>query len=292
MVPPLQLPVPKYTHSVAGGSLHINTSSLDLTFTPSKATPPRGGGCPNATELPHTDVDGQRTRRNQGGIRGATAASCCAACRDDPECVAFVFASWNVLGKPNCWPMAHVAKLEQNEANRTTYTMAHRQRASGFAAGEVTVKFDMADTPGAASCYTARALPGILPYTSSPRPDADNVAHRLRRRAGAREGRWASGDTATGNLGGTISSWNEVDPKNVKLQPGLLSRDGWTLVADGDRPLFDTETATPWLGKGPWAKLPPQPAADEYLFACGLRFAECLASFAAISGPVSSSPFV
>ena len=134
---------------------------------------------------------------------------------------------------------------------------------SGFAPGEVTVKFDMG-------------------------PDSNTL-----------DGHWASGDEFSpafrdDNLGGTISSWNEVDPANLHLQKGLLSRAGWAVLNDLHTTRFDTAPkakGTPWLGQGPWwAQAPRQPTADLYLFACGRRYTECLGDYAAVGGPIPLLP--
>ena len=48
-----------------------------------------------------------------------------------------------------------------------------------------------------------------------------------------------TGDQDTGNLLGTARTLDTARG-GVKLEPGLISRDGWTLVDDSARPLFDS----------------------------------------------------
>ena len=43
-----------------------------------------------------------------------------------------------------------------------------------------------------------------------------------------------------GNLRGTTRTLDGVRGSDVKLEPGLISRDGWTVVDDSTRPLFDS----------------------------------------------------
>lgn len=114
---------------------------------------------------------------------------------------------------------------------------------------------------------------------------------------------WHPGDTPSGNLGGTISSWNEVSPSSIPgtLGPGLLSRDGWTLVDDSATPRFSnaTDPTARFLGKAPWvdprsyarrtaSDLPL--AADWYFFGCGLDYRACVADFSGLSGPIAIPP--
>src|SRR6202789_2399146 len=50
---------------------------------------------------------------------------------------------------------------------------------------------------------------------------------------------WKPGMQDTGNLLGTARTLDTVRGA-VKLEPGLISRNGWTLVDDSARPLFDS----------------------------------------------------
>ena len=45
----------------------------------------------------------------------------------------------------------------------------------------------------------------------------------------------------TGNLLGTTRTLDRVQGSDVQLEPGLISRDGWTVVDDSTRQLFDSD---------------------------------------------------
>ena len=109
---------------------------------------------------------------------------------------------------------------------------------------------------------------------------------------------WAPGMADEGNLGGTISSWNEVSPRELlagkaSYQPGVLSRSGWAVVDDSVTPRFSFEPPL-WQGTQPWFRDPPTPAAtataDLYFFGCGTDYKACLRDFVALSGPVPLPP--
>ena len=80
---------------------------------------------------------------------------------------------------------------------------------------------------------------------------------------------WRPGTADLGNLKGTIRTLDGVEGA-TPLEPGLVSRDGWAVVDDGARPLFDAS---------PWAWVMPRPSGerqDLYFFGYGLAFADCL----------------
>jgi hypothetical protein len=74
---------------------------------------------------------------------------------------------------------------------------------------------------------------------------------------------WHEGDTG-GNLGGTISSWNEVSPADFltgRVQDGVLGRGGWAVLDDAGIGRFDDDSSAPrWVDGSPWVA-PPAPAA-------------------------------
>jgi hypothetical protein len=74
---------------------------------------------------------------------------------------------------------------------------------------------------------------------------------------------WKPGMPDIGNLGGTLRTLDGVKG-STQLEPGLLSRDGWVVVDDSARPLFDRSD---W----PWAMPRPTGARlDWYFFGYGL----------------------
>lgn len=100
---------------------------------------------------------------------------------------------------------------------------------------------------------------------------------------------WHAGDISTGNLGGAISSWNEINPTNLHVQPGLLSRDGWALISDTS-PRLRT-TAPLFQDKWPWLdESNAHSGLDWYLLGHGRDYQAALADFARISGDIPLVP--
>src|ERR1700723_3459120 len=71
---------------------------------------------------------------------------------------------------------------------------------------------------------------------------------------------WKPGMPDSGNLLGTTRTLDRVQGSDVQLEPGLISSDGWTVVDDSTRQLFDSDDfsfasgeSSPW----PWVAAPP-----------------------------------
>ncbi len=91
---------------------------------------------------------------------------------------------------------------------------------------------------------------------------------------------WHYGDPDTGNLHGTTRTLDGVDGA-IKLEPGLMSRGGWTVVDDSASLVFNAEG---WLE-------PRRPdAIDFYFFGYGQHYQECLNDFFKVSGRVPLIP--
>ena len=70
----------------------------------------------------------------------------------------------------------------------------------------------------------------------------------------------------------------------MPLEKGLLSRDGWALVDDSERPLFD---ASPW----PWVvQRAPGERQDWYFFGYGHDYRRALADFTRVAGKIPMPP--
>jgi len=111
--------------------------------------------------------------------------------------------------------------------------------------------------------------------------DAANLSIALQ--VAGRSVLWTPGSVDTGNLGGTTRTLDGADGE-VPLEPGLLSRDGWVLVDDSKRPLFD---ASDW----PWAM--PRPEGehqDFYFFGYGHAYKQALADFTRVAGKIPMPP--
>lgn len=105
---------------------------------------------------------------------------------------------------------------------------------------------------------------------------------------------WKPGIADTGNLLGTTRTLDRVRGSDVQLEPGLISRDGWTVVDDSTRPLFDSADfafaqgeASPW----PWVTL--RPAGDRqdwYFFGYGHEYKRALYDFTRVAGKIPLPP--
>jgi hypothetical protein len=94
---------------------------------------------------------------------------------------------------------------------------------------------------------------------------------------------WHPGLVDAGNLGGTTRTLDSVRG-TIPLEPGLLSRDGWVLVDDSKRNLFDNSD---W----PWAVARPDlTVQDFYLFAYGHDYRAELADFIKVAGNIPLPP--
>ena len=107
---------------------------------------------------------------------------------------------------------------------------------------------------------------------------------------------WHPGLPDVGNLQGTTRTLDGALGGKTKepLDPGLISRDGWVLVDDSARPLFDSTDFrfsegenSPW----PWVMLRPNgKRQDWYLFAYGHDYKQALADFVKVAGRIPLPP--
>jgi len=94
---------------------------------------------------------------------------------------------------------------------------------------------------------------------------------------------WRPGTAAEGNLGGTIATVDELEGP-VPLGEGVLSRDGWALLDDTDRPLLEGDDL-------PWAVArPPGERQDWYFFGYGRDYVAALGDYARVAGPIPLPP--
>jgi alpha-glucosidase (family GH31 glycosyl hydrolase) len=105
---------------------------------------------------------------------------------------------------------------------------------------------------------------------------------------------WKPGMADTGNLLGTTRTLDQVRGSNVQLEPGLISRDGWTVVDDSTRPLFDSSDFDFTQGEAsawPWVMLrPPGERQDWYFFGYGHDYKRALYDFTQVAGRVPLPP--
>jgi alpha-glucosidase (family GH31 glycosyl hydrolase) len=109
-----------------------------------------------------------------------------------------------------------------------------------------------------------------------------------------REVVWKPGTPDTGNLLGTTRTLDKVRGSNVELDPGLVSRDGWTLVDDSTRQLFDSADFSFSRGeRSPWPWVVVRPAGerqDWYFFGYGHDYRRALSDFTRVSGRIPLPP--
>ena len=100
---------------------------------------------------------------------------------------------------------------------------------------------------------------------------------------GGRAMHWHPGMDDTANLGGTIRTLDGVKGR-TKLEPGILSKDGWVLVDDSERPLFD-DSDWPWVTPRPSGK-----CIDWYFFGYGHEYRKALFDFTRVAGRIPMPP--
>ncbi|HUJ30016.1 MAG TPA: TIM-barrel domain-containing protein [Candidatus Acidoferrum sp.] len=105
---------------------------------------------------------------------------------------------------------------------------------------------------------------------------------------------WHPGMEDTGNLLGTARTLDGVKGSNTKLEPGLVSRDGWVLVDDSTRPLFDSDDFSFTQGeKSPWPWVMERPAGDRqdwYFFGYSHDYRRALYDFTQVAGKIPLPP--
>lgn len=97
---------------------------------------------------------------------------------------------------------------------------------------------------------------------------------------------WKPGTPDTGNLMGTARTLDGFSGA-APLEPGILSRDGWVVVDDSTRLLFD---GTAWDWMTPRREHTGAPAVDWYFFGHGRDYARALKEFTMVSGPIPMVP--
>jgi len=130
------------------------------------------------------------------------------------------------------------------------------------------------------------------PGNSDGKFSADNL--RITFNLNGREMVWKPGMEDTGNLLGTTRTLDRVRGSDVKLEPGLISRDGWTVVDDSTRSLFDSADFAFTQGEqSPWPWVMSRPAGDRedwYFFGYGHDYRRALYDFTRVAGKVPLPP--
>ena len=112
----------------------------------------------------------------------------------------------------------------------------------------------------------------------------------------AKEIVWHPGMADTGNLQGTTRTLDGALGGKTKepMDPGLISRDGWVLVDDSTRPLFDGDDFRFDQGdKSRWPWVIQRPAGDRqdwYFFGYGHDYEAALHDFTLVAGKIPLPP--
>ncbi len=109
---------------------------------------------------------------------------------------------------------------------------------------------------------------------------------------------WHPGMEDKGNLQGTLRTLDGVKG-SAKLEPGLVSRDGWVVVDDSERPLFDHWPAPgaepvgsdPSGSDWPWVMTrPASESQDLYFFGYGHDYKQAMGDFVRVAGRIPVPP--
>jgi alpha-glucosidase (family GH31 glycosyl hydrolase) len=107
---------------------------------------------------------------------------------------------------------------------------------------------------------------------------------------------WKPGAPDTGNLQGTTHTLDEALGGKTRepIEPGLVSRDGWVVVDDSTRPLFDSADFSFSKGENsewPWVMLrPPGERQDWYFFGYGHDYKQALGDYVRVAGRIPLPP--
>ena len=121
---------------------------------------------------------------------------------------------------------------------------------------------------------------------NSGRFTAENL--RITLSCGGHNVHWHPGLQDRGNLGGTVSTLDGISG-SVPLEPGLISRSGWVLIDDSERPLLHKKTrqkqAIPWVFSRPSGE-----RQDWYFFGHGHDYPSALRDFTQVAGKIPLIP--
>jgi len=107
---------------------------------------------------------------------------------------------------------------------------------------------------------------------------------------------WHAGEEDKGNLGGTTRTLDGAlgGKTHEPIGPGLISRDGWVVVDDSTRPLFDLDDFTfPQGESSPWPWVMERPAGDRqdwYFFGYGHDYKQALGDYVKVAGRIPLPP--
>ncbi|MHB1957963.1 MAG: TIM-barrel domain-containing protein [Acidobacteriaceae bacterium] len=152
------------------------------------------------------------------------------------------------------------------------------------------------DGNGQALTLTTDALK--LTYTLAPGGNGKFTADNLQVsfHLNGKKVTWHPGMPATGNLQGTTRTLDGARGSDTAepIGPGLISRDGWVVVDDSKRPLFDSADFQFKQGEAsPWPWVTPRPSGrrqDWYFFGYGHHYKEALGDYVKVAGRIPLPP--
>jgi alpha-glucosidase (family GH31 glycosyl hydrolase) len=135
-----------------------------------------------------------------------------------------------------------------------------------------------------------------LTYRATSQQSFSAANLQIKLRVERREVTWHPGDAATGNLMGTTRTLDNARGEKTlePMEQGLLSKDGWAVVDDSTRPLFDSDDFTfthgqqsPW----PWVIERAQGTSqDLYFFGYGHDYKQALGDYVRVAGRIPLPP--
>jgi alpha-glucosidase len=170
--------------------------------------------------------------------------------------------------------------------NRRLPVPAFTERVSG-SQRRLTVRtsaLTLTYSPGAEAANSAAAGPRAGAVVPDSGFTAANLEIRLT--VAGKTVIWHPGDVDAENLLGTTRTLDGAigDKTREPIEPGLVSRRGWTLVDDSARPLFDE---SPW----PWVTLRPAgERQDWYFFGYGHAYRRALGDYVRVAGRIPLPP--
>eukprot|EP00037_Helgoeca_nana_P027024 m.307306 g.307306 ORF g.307306 m.307306 type:complete len:694 (+) comp27380_c0_seq1:102-2183(+) len=229
------------------------TDTCGCSATKTTTTCVSDGGPRDAVWTVHADTqggDGHRTPSHPDGLANQTLSSCFCACMADPDCTAFTYAPpGQDLGR-SCWLLAGVSK---------TMSVGDRVFAGVVSGGftDATLQIEMLDRAAPVRVWRpsmghGRNLNGSYPALDCYTVPAACAASNQRR-----------------------------------MEPGLLSRDGWAVWNDIESPRMVRTPESVTVRYAAWhtANLMNVTDEDLYFWGHGLDFRGALKDFLQISGP-------
>src|SRR5580698_3245532 len=133
-----------------------------------------------------------------------------------------------------------------------------------------------------------------LTYTGTDKFNADNLTITFT--LDGKQVTWHPGTPDTGNLQGTTRTLDGALGGKTKepIDPGLISRDGWVVVDDSTRPLFDSDNFNFTQGENsPWPWVQLRSAGDRqdwYFFGYGHDYKQALHDYVEVAGRIPLPP--